>query len=87
MIGENNATFAMLAPYTNYTFYVIAYGPKGGSDHSEMVTVQTKEDGQWSSKFLSACCLLSAHSIILCTGNKLAELAHYIDMGIATAEN
>lgn len=32
-------------PFTNYTFYVVAYNVDGGSDHSAYVTAMTTEDG------------------------------------------
>jgi len=33
-------------PFTNYTFYIVAYNVDGGSDHSAYVTAMTLEDGE-----------------------------------------
>lgn len=52
VLSTHNVTFDDLAPFTNYTFYVIAYGNHGGSDPSKMITVETMEDSE--SCFLDA---------------------------------
>lgn len=44
MLYDNTQLFENLSPFTNYSFYVIAYGELGGSDPSDIVTVETKED-------------------------------------------
>ncbi|KAI0207612.1 Immunoglobulin superfamily DCC subclass member 4 [Lamellibrachia satsuma] len=44
VIENTTCTISELQPHTNYTFYVVSYSTKGGSQHSDVVTQATAED-------------------------------------------
>ena len=45
MVTVTQVTLEQLAPYTNYTFYVVAYNGKAASQHSELAYQVTEQDG------------------------------------------
>ena len=52
-------TVDQLRPFTNYTFYVVAYNNESASSHSQTITQMTGEDGKnCRNGYLATFCLL-----------------------------
>ena len=47
MLEKTSVEIEQLKPFTNYTFYVVAYTNDSASSHSQSVTQMTDEDGNF----------------------------------------
>lgn len=47
VVQEPWAQFGQLQPYTNYSFYVVAYSERSPSASSEVIVQRTDEDGKY----------------------------------------
>jgi hypothetical protein len=46
VVQEPRARFEQLQPFTNYSFYVVAYSERSPSERSAIITQRTDEDGK-----------------------------------------